>query len=345
MRIIDLTMVWAGPFAGQLLADLGAEVIKVEARQRVDMVRWGATADNRPRETGLNLGGVFHTLNRNKLGITLDLSAPDGREALLRLVERSDGLIENYSRRVMENFGLGYAALRAANPRLVMVSMPGYGDSGPYRDFVSFGEVLEGMAGIAALAGYPDGPPLRHGIAYLDPVGGYHGALAMLAALYEREHTGAGRRLVLAQRDAGIRLIGDLLLGVQMGITPSATAPPAQTASRTVSIPRVARRPGGALRAQRYRLAGVCHVLIRPDLAADPTLATLSGRRGQRDRVDAAIAAWTAERTAAEAAAALTAAGVPAAPVHSVATITGDPQISARGCSSLSSTISPDAAR
>lgn len=296
VRILDLTMVWAGPFATHLLADLGAEVIKVEALQRVDMVRWGASADGRPRESAYNAGGSFHSLNRNKLGITLDLSSADGREALLRLVESSDGLVENYSRRVMENFGLDFPVLQAANPRLVMISMPGYGATGPYRDYVSFGEVLEGMAGIQSLSRYDDGgPPLRHGIAYIDPVGGYHGALAMLAGLLERGDTGAGRHIVLAQRDAAIRLIGELVLAAQMRPDPnvgsSAIAPehgpygvyPSRGHPAWVAI-AVTSDDG-------WR--SLCDTIGRADLGGDANLATAAGRAVAREAIDAAVTAWT----------------------------------------------------
>ena len=332
LRILDLTMVWAGPFGAQLLADLGAEVIKIEAVQRLDMARWGATADNRADAHRYNAGGAFHTLNRNKLGVTLNLATEDGREALLRLAERSDGLIENYSRRVMDNFGLGFPVLHAANPRLVMVSMPGYGAVGPYRDYVSFGEVLEGMAGIAALTGYPDGPPLRHGIAYLDPVGGYHGALALLAGLHERERTGLGQHIVLAQRDAGVRLVGELLLAAQMdgcGPVRTGNADPA-------------RAPHGVYPAQGHpswlalsvpsdeAWRALCAVMGRPNLAAVPAYATGAGRTAHRAELDAAVAAWTRTLPARAAAARLAAAGVPAAPVNAVDTLCDDPHLVAR---------------
>ena len=332
LRILDLTMVWAGPFGAQLLVDLGAEVIKVEALQRLDMVRWGGTVDGRADARRYNMGGSFHTLNRNKLGITLNLATEDGREALLRLVEQSDGLIENYSRRVMDNFGLGFPVLHQANPRLVMVSMPGYGAVGPYRDYVSFGEVLEGMAGIAALAGYPDGPPLRHGIAYLDPVGGYHGALAMLAGLHERELTGEGRHIVLAQRDAGIRLIGDLILGAQMD--------PASCDRLGNTHP--SRAPHGVYPAQGHpgwlalsaptddAWRSLCRMMGRADLAGEAAYTTAAGRVSHRAELDGAVAAWTRARPAREAAALLTQAGVAAAPVNAVDTLFDDPQLAAR---------------
>jgi crotonobetainyl-CoA:carnitine CoA-transferase CaiB-like acyl-CoA transferase len=332
LRVLDLTMVWAGPFAGQLLADLGAEVIKVEAVQRVDMIRWGGTADGAHGAARYNAGGSFHSLNRNKRGITLNLGAPAGREALLRLVERSDGLLENYSLRVMDNFGLGYETLHAVNPRLVMVSMPGYGAVGPYRDYVAFGEVLEGMAGMAALAGYPDGPPLRHGVAYLDLVGGYHGALALLAGLHERERTGRGRHIVLSQRDAAVRLIGDLILAAQLapgGLHRTGNAHPAMAPHGIYPCAQeewvaVAVDTDDAWRA-------LCRVIGRPESADAEPYRTAAGRVAHRAATDALVAAWTRSRTAREAAAALLAAGVAAAPVNAVDTLFDDPYHRARG--------------
>ena len=178
IRVLDLTHAWAGPFATQLLADYGAEVIKIETCDRPDMLRFSTLPTDETRPEAYNRGGWFQYLGRNKLSLTLDLKQPQGQELFKRLAARSDVVIENFSARVMPRLGLEYAVLQAVNPRLIMISMPGYGTVGPYKDFVAFGEMIEPFAGLSELTGYADRAPLRLAVAYPDPVAGFHAALA-----------------------------------------------------------------------------------------------------------------------------------------------------------------------
>jgi crotonobetainyl-CoA:carnitine CoA-transferase CaiB-like acyl-CoA transferase len=189
VRVLDLTHAWAGPFATQLLADYGAEVIKIETCDRPDMLRFSTWPTDETRPDAYNRGGWFQYLGRNKLSLTLDLKQLQGQDLFKRLVVQSDVVIETFSARVMPHLGLDYAVLQAVNPRLIMISMPGYGMVGPYKDFVAFGEMIEPFAGLSELTGYADGTPLRLAVAYPDPVAGFHAALATLLARRQRRQT------------------------------------------------------------------------------------------------------------------------------------------------------------
>jgi crotonobetainyl-CoA:carnitine CoA-transferase CaiB-like acyl-CoA transferase len=212
VRVLDLTHAWAGPFATQILADYGAEVIKIETCDRPDMLRFSTLPPDETRPDAYNRGGWFQSLGRNKLGLTLDLKHPQGKALFIRLVAQSDVVIENFSARVMRRLGLEYAVLQAANPRLVMISMPGFGTVGPYRDFVAFGEMIEPFAGLSELTGYPDRAPSRLAVAYPDPVAGFHAALATLLALRQRLQTSVGQHISIPHREPITRMLGEAVL-------------------------------------------------------------------------------------------------------------------------------------
>ena len=212
IRVLDLTHAWAGPFATQLLADYGAEVIKIETCERPDMLRFSTWPTDETRPDAYNRGGWFQYLGRNKLSLTLDLKQPQGHDLFKRLVAQSDVVIENFSARVMPHLGLDYAVLQAVNPRLIMISMPGYGTVGPYKDFVAFGEMIEPFAGLSELTGYPDRAPLRLAVAYPDPVAGFHAALATLLALRQRRQTGRGQHIHIPHREPITRMLGEAVL-------------------------------------------------------------------------------------------------------------------------------------
>ncbi len=190
LRVVDLTQFWAGPWAGFLLAALGAEVIHVESIQRPDGMRFGSV-----KTPGTDLwwewGPTFAASNLGKKSITLDLGRTEGRDLLRRLITVSDALIENYSPRVIEQFGLDWPTVHGWNDQLVMVRMPAFGLDGPWRDRVAFAQTMEQISGMAWVTGYADGPPLlARGPA--DPLAGTHGVWALLVALEQRRHTGIG---------------------------------------------------------------------------------------------------------------------------------------------------------
>ena len=193
IRILDLTRVWAGPLALRMLADFGAEVIKIsDPRVPVD------------RESGTN-----NKLNRNKLGLALRLDEPEGRQLLLDLTNISDVVIENFRPRVMRNFDLTYEDLKTVKPDIIMCSMPGFGSEGEYSEYPAFGPSVETMTGISSLMGYPGGPPMVSGIAYPDPLAAMNGAGALMSALLHRQRTGQGQFIDLALSEGPVCQIGE----------------------------------------------------------------------------------------------------------------------------------------
>ncbi len=206
-RVLDLTRVWSGPFAGRILADLGAEVIHIAGRVTIGAIDFtpdvaemlGIFPENNPGERPWNRTSQGNDLGRNKLGITLELNTSEGVEIFKRLVKISEVVLENYSPRVMPNFGLDYQALSKINPAIIMCSMPGFGLTGPYREYVSYGTNLDPTSGLASLMGYPGGEAHMSGNAYPDPVAGLHATGAILTALFHQRRTGKGQHIDLSQ--------------------------------------------------------------------------------------------------------------------------------------------------
>ncbi|TAK27074.1 MAG: CoA transferase [Chloroflexota bacterium] len=284
VRVVDLTAMWSGPYCTRVLADLGAEVIKIEPAIRKDGTRAHPM--------------VFERLNHNKLGLALNLNLPEGREIFRDLVRRSSVLVENFSPRVMQNFGLDYAALRALKPNLIMLSMPAYGSTGPYQNHVSYGPGIEAMSGMAWLNGYEGGPPVLAPPAYADLTAGLHGAVATLAALRHLRQTGRGQVIDLAQRESLSQVFGEtLVLAAESGEIPG---------QRGNHHPTLA--PHGC-----YRCAGgegwiaiavaddgewrrLCAVIGDDALAEDPRFKTREARKAHEDELDQAIEACTRQR-------------------------------------------------
>jgi len=218
-RVLDLTHAWAGPFAGLQLGFLGAEMIKVEGARRPDGTRY-VSRDARNLAPDYETGGYFHEWNRNKRSAVINMDDAEGRALMRELVRRSDVLINNYSARVLPKWGLDWPALCRLNPRLVLVTMPAFGSQGPFREFVGYGETLEGAGGLARLSGYEPGKPIRSGIAYPDPLVGHYGALAAVLGLVHREQTGAGLWLDISHQECVLHMIGDAVLHYQLTGTP-----------------------------------------------------------------------------------------------------------------------------
>jgi crotonobetainyl-CoA:carnitine CoA-transferase CaiB-like acyl-CoA transferase len=198
VTILDCTQVLAGPYCGRILADLGANVVKVEKPDGGDDVRKGGT---------MSLAGdspQFHALNRNKRSLAIDLHDPRGKELLLRLVDKADVLLENFRPGTMERLGLGFETVHARNPRLVYCSISGFGQTGPYRERGGFDLVAQGMSGLMSMTGYPDMPPAKVGVPVTDLSAGMFGALGILAALMSRERTGEGQHVDTSLLEAGI---------------------------------------------------------------------------------------------------------------------------------------------
>ncbi len=332
MRVIDLTMGWAGPLATRTLADLGADVVKIEACQYTD---WWRGVDTRPEALATRKHertGRFVVMNRNKRGITLDLTAPEGVAIVRRLVADADAVVENYSTGVLPKFGLSYAHLHAVNPGLVMASMSAYGATGPWRECRAYGSTLEHGSGLPRLVGEPDAPPTMGHLAFGDAIGGLNATVALMAALLHRKRTGEGQHIDLSQIECMLPFTAVPMLLQSTG------TPPARTGNRHPGqAPHGVFPCAGADRwvlvavAEDAHWPGLCRAIGRPDLLADPALRTLPGRQAHAAQIERAIAAWTRQQSPAEAMAALQAQGVPAGAVISPGALHEDRHLIERG--------------
>src|SRR3984957_20061522 len=216
LRVLDISMGWAGPLVGQMFAEMGAYVIKVEDTHHFDWWR-GSLSMGPPEMQPIERAAVFNTANRGKRGVTLDLPSARGIEILKRLIEVSDILVENFSPGVIGRLGLGYQSVSAINPRLIMISMPSFGSDGPECNARGYGNTVEAMAGVTGLTGYHDGDGQRYTLsnALGDPVGGLHGVFALMVAIRERERTGRGQLIELAQVESLIPFVADALIDFQ----------------------------------------------------------------------------------------------------------------------------------
>jgi len=341
VRVLDLTRVWSGPLAGRILADLGAQVIQITGRVTVvaqtptpDQARLvGIYAENVPGERPWNRNSQTNDFHRNKLGLTLELNTETGASLFKKLAAVSDVVLENYSPRVMPNFGLDYPVLRAINPGLILCSMPGYGLNGPYRDWVSYGTNLDPFSGLASLMGYPGEEPHLSGNAYPDPVAALHAVAAVLIALYHQRRTGQGQHIDLSQAESATCMLGEAVLGyalsgqvpARMGNRHPVHAPhgcyPCQGEDQWVAV--------AVSTEEEWR--GLAAALGRPELLGDARFASEAARREHHDELDRIIEAWTRQRTHFEAMASLQEAGVPAGAVLNAAELISNEQLRARG--------------
>jgi crotonobetainyl-CoA:carnitine CoA-transferase CaiB-like acyl-CoA transferase len=332
VRVLDLGMAWAGPYATRLLADMGAEVIKVEAVGNWDFIRT-FTGQKPSVERVWDKSPFFNHLNRNKYGCVLDLSQEKGRELFLRLVKVSDVVLDNFRAEVMDNLRLGYDALSQANPEVIVVSMPGHGKTGPERDFPAYGTGVEQLSGLCHLSGYADGPPQKTGISYGDPVAGIAAAGAVALALWDRRRTGRGQYVEVAQRENLINLIGEQIVGYSM----SGREPPRRGNRHPSMAPHGCYPCGGDDQwltiacEDDAQFAALCAVMGRPELASDGRFADVVSRHRNQDALDGLISDWTRERAKEDMSEALQAAGVPASPVLSVPEVFAEPHLRARG--------------
>ncbi len=333
IRVVDLTRYWAGPYATQLMASLGAEVIRVEATVYVDAVRYMLPPDGiEDTEDPHNRGSYFHMGNRSKNSIALDLQTERGRDLLLGLVSIADVVIENYSARVMGNLRLEYEDLVKVRPDIIMMSMPSFGKSGPYRDYVCFGEALEGMTGLSHMTGHPDGPPVRSSGAYTDPGSGMWGVYAILAALQRRQRTGRGSRMDLSQQEGFIGILSDSVLDYTM----NGRIRKRLGARHLSRAPQNAYRCKGddewvAISAENDRhWEALCTAMGRNDLLQNPRYRHILGRFRLQDEIDESINAWTTGLGAREVMARLQASGIPCGIVSKANDLFEDPHFKER---------------
>jgi formyl-CoA transferase len=325
IRVIELGQLIAGPFAAKMLGEFGADVIKIEPPGTGDPLRkW------RLLHEGTSVWWAVSS--RNKRSVTLDLREPEGQEVVRKLIAEADVLVENFRPGTLEGWGLGWAELHALNPKLVMLSVSGYGQTGPYRDRPGFGVVGEAMGGLRHLSGEPQRTPVRVGVSIGDSLSALHGVIGVLLALRHRDqHGGQGQQIDVALYESVFNMMESLIPEYSVF---GAVRQPAGS-----SLPGIA--PSNAYRCRdgRYALiAGngdsiyqrLMALIERPDLAADPALAHNDGRVQQVELIDAAISAWAASLDLDDVLARLTAARIPAGKIYDAADIASDPHYQAR---------------
>ena len=329
LRIVDLSMFMSGPMVTQICADAGAEVIKVESVQRIDGWRGGGRGEDQPWERS----PVFNWINRNKRGITLNLTNPRGSQLLKQLVETADIVIENYTPRVMGNFGLDYDALRAIKPDLIMMSMPGFGSTGPWRDYVAFGLSTEQMAGITHLTGYADGQPLFTGTTGGDHLVGVMATCALLSALHHRENTGEGQHIDLGQVATCSMYIGDALTGWALsGRDPGRVGNRHRALAPHGIYPCLDDRWIAIACTDDAQWGALAALMQRDDWsAASSPYQQLKARLAGADQLDEGIAQWTRSQHYIELMDRLQAVGVAAGAVLNGEDLLNDPHLAARG--------------
>lgn len=335
LRVVDLTAFWAGPFATGILATLGADVVKVESVQRPDGMRFaGAVPSDQLWETS----PIFHGANLSKKGITLNLDAEEGKALLRRLLVDADVVIENFSARVMENFGFTWEVLHELNPRLVSVRMPAWGLDGPWKDRTGFAPSVEQASGLAWITGYEDMPLIPRGVC--DPIGGMHTVFALAMGLEERERTGQGMLVEVPLVEPALNIAAEQVIEwtaygeflSRRGNRSPLASPQAvfetQPSSRET---RYEKKHVALSIADDAQWAALVDVLGRPEWAADPALAKEAGRRAAEEAIEASLAAWFAARDCDAVVDELLAAGVPAATLVNGYMISPNPQLEARG--------------
>jgi formyl-CoA transferase len=326
VKVVELGQLIAGPFAAKMLAEFGAEVIKVEPPGEGDPLRkW--------RKLYQGTSVWWQVQSRNKQSITLDLRHPEGQEVAGRLIREADVVIENFRPGTLEGWGLGWEQLSAVNPGLVMLRLSGYGQTGPYRDRPGFGVIGEAMGGLRYITGEPGRPPVRVGVSIGDSLAALHGVIGVLLALYHRKvNGGKGQVIDVALYEAVFNMMESLLpeydaFGVIRERTGSA-------------LPGIAPTNAYPCQDGEYVLiAGngdsifkrLMETVGRADLATDPELLHNDGRVRRVEEIDAAIAAWTASRGIDEILKTMTQAKVPAGRIYSAKDIAEDPHYAARG--------------
>jgi len=324
LKVLELGQLIAGPFAAKILAEFGAEVIKIEPPGGDPLRKW------RYVHEGTSVWWAAHA--RNKRSMTLDLRQPEAQGVVRKLAAQADILIENFRPGAMEKWGLGFEALHAINPKLIMLRVSGYGQTGPYKDRPGFGVIGEAMGGLRHLSGEAGRPPVRVGVSIGDTLSGLHGVIGVLMALRHREQQGGvGQEVDVALYESVFNMMESLLPEYsKFGVArqPSGS-----------SMPGIAPTNAYRCRDEKYALiAGngdsiykrLMTLIDREDLGADPALADNQGRAAQAERIDEAISKWTAQRTLEDVLAALTEAGVPAGRIYDAADISADPHYRAR---------------
>ncbi len=329
IRVLDFSWVHAGPVCGMILGEMGAEVIKIESSRRHDIIRrLPPMADG---ERGLNRSGYFNSVNRAKRSCALNFATNEGRTLVLDLARTADVVLENFSVGVMDKLGIGYQALRAVQPDIIMASISGYGATGPDHAYVAYGPPLTAFSGLVQLHGYEGDEPRPVGIAWPDPVAGFTAAFAVLAALHHRADTGEGQWIDISQAETIIALMGDQITETTMnGRQPKriGNASPGHAPHNVYHCAGHDAWVAIAVTEERH-WAGLLAVIDDPALRNDD-FADSYRRWEHREQLDPIISRWTAQRTPQEAAGLLQQHGVPATPCNTAADLMADEHLKER---------------
>ena len=327
LRVIELARILAGPWAGQTLADLGAEVIKVEAPEGDDTRRWGPPFIDRE---GAKVAAYFHAANRGKRSVVADFRTPEGQEKVRALVADADILVENFKLGGLAKYGLDYASLSAVNPGLIYCSITGFGQDGPYAPRAGYDYIIQGMSGLMSITGPEDGQPHRAGVAVTDLVTGIYATTAVLAALHRRSQTGKGAHVDMSLLDSAVAIMGNQAMNYLATGTP-----PGRTGNVHPNLApyQVFGCADGHIiiatgnDAQYRRL---CRILGLDDLAEHPDYLRNADRVTRRPALSAALETATLGWEKAALLAACEAEGVPAGPINTMDEVFADPQVRAR---------------
>jgi len=326
IRVLELARILAGPWIGQILADLGADVVKVESPEGDDTRRWGPPFV-RGREGEALDAAYFHACNRGKRSLVADFRTEEGREEVRALARRSDVLIENFQVGTLERFGLDQASLAKLNPRLIYCSVTGFGQTGPYAQRPGYDFIIQGMSGIMDLTGEADGPPQKIGVAFADLFTGTYGAIAVLAALAHRERTGSGQHIDLSLLDCMVGVLANQ--GLNFLVRGQSPRRMGNAHPNIVPYQVFAVRDGHIVLAvgNDAQFERLCAWLEEPALASDPRFATNAARVEHREEIVGRIAARLQGSTRDELLRAMEERGIPAGPINSVAEVFADPQV------------------
>jgi crotonobetainyl-CoA:carnitine CoA-transferase CaiB-like acyl-CoA transferase len=320
LRVVDLTRIVAGPHTTRMLADFGAEVIKVQSAKMATGIESNTTP-------------YFCAWNRNKRSITLDMDQHEAREIFLKLVKISDIVVENFSPRVMSNWDLDYAALKESNENLIMLSMSATGQSGPWKDFVAYGPTVQSLGGLTFLTSYSREAPMGFGYAYADMVSGLYGAISILAALEHRDRCGQGQHIDLSEYEAVCTTIGPALIDAHFN--QNQVVPGGNEAEQRPAAPYGCYKCSGE---DRWCVIAVftedewqslCGVLGNPAWSVGEKFSSMASRKKYKAILDTHISEWTAELTAENVADCLQQAGIAAGVVQNAENLANDPQLTA----------------
>lgn len=333
LKVVELARILAGPWIGQTLADLGAEIIKIEAPEGDDTRHWGPPFIERPLQDGgtERVAAYFHAANRGKTSVTCDFRDAAQLDRLKALIDEADVVIENFKVGGLARYGLDYHTLSRRNPGLIYASVTGFGQDGPRASQPGYDFMIQGMCGIMDLTGEPAAEPQKIGVAWIDIITGLYGVIGVQAALAARARDGRGQHVDLSLLDCGVGVLANQAMNWMLG-----GQVPQRLGNAHPNIVPYQLFPasdGHLIIAcgNDRQFAALCRVLDCADLAADADFATNPGRVAERDRLVPLLAAATGRRARAELIAALEQAGVPAGPINTVAEALAEPQVESRG--------------